>query len=73
MTISTATEPRVYTVVGMTCDHCVLSVTEEVAEVAGVDSVDVDLASGRLEVSGADFADADVAEAVEAAGYEVAS
>ena len=26
-----------YTVVGMTCDHCVLSVREEVSEVAGVD------------------------------------
>ena len=73
MTVSTATQPRIYTVAGMTCDHCVLSVTEEVAEVSGVDSVDVDLASGRLEVSGADFTDADVAEAVEAAGYEVAS
>jgi copper chaperone CopZ len=73
MTVSTATQPRTYTVAGMTCDHCVLSVTEEVTEVAGVDSVDVDLASGRLEVTGAGFSDADVAEAVQAAGYEVAS
>jgi copper chaperone CopZ len=61
----------VHTVVGMTCEHCVLSVTEEVAEVAGVDSVDVDLASGRLAVSGRDVSDAAVADAVERAGYEV--
>ena len=43
-------EPREYTVHGMTCDHCVVSVTEEVTEVAGVQGVDVDLASGRLVV-----------------------
>jgi copper chaperone len=36
----------------MTCEHCVLSVTEEVSEVAGVDAVDVELVSGRLTVSG---------------------
>ncbi|MET0769093.1 MAG: cation transporter, partial [Solirubrobacteraceae bacterium] len=28
-----------YTVAGMTCSHCVASVSEEVAEVTGVDSV----------------------------------
>ena len=62
----------VHTVVGMTCDHCAVSVTKEVANVAGVDSVDVDLASGRLAVSGRDVSDAAVAQAVERAGYEVA-
>ena len=31
---------------GMTCDHCVASVTEEVQEIPGVDDVDVDLATG---------------------------
>jgi len=37
-----------YTVIGMTCDHCVLSVREEVEEVDGVTAVDVDLPSGRV-------------------------
>ena len=64
---------RTYTVTGMTCDHCVLSVTEEVSEVPGVDGVSVDLASGRLEVSGDGFGDDAVKAAVEEAGYEVAS
>ena len=63
---------RAFTVSGMTCAHCVLSVQEEVAEVPGVDAVDVDLASGRLRVSGTGFADEDVARAVAEAGYEVA-
>jgi copper chaperone CopZ len=62
-----------YTVTGMTCEHCVASVTEEVAEVAGVTDVRVDLATGRLEVAGdRPVADADVRAAVEEAGYRIA-
>ena len=64
---------REYTVQGMTCAHCVSSVREEVAEVSGVEAVDVDLASGRLTVSGADVDDAAVRSAVAEAGYEVVS
>jgi copper chaperone CopZ len=41
-----------FTISGMTCQHCVASVTEEVTELAGVTEVDVDLASGRLHVVG---------------------
>ena len=62
---------RTYTVAGMTCDHCVMSVREEVGEIAGVDQVDVELASGRLTVEGERFSDAQVATAVTEAGYEV--
>lgn len=58
-----------YTVEGMTCEHCVASVREEVAEVPGVTAVAVDLASGRLDVSGEDVSDAAVEAAVEEAGY----
>jgi copper chaperone CopZ len=66
-------ENRDYTVQGMTCDHCVLSVREEVAEVPGVSAVDVDLASGRLTVTGRDLSDVAVYDAVAEAGYEVAA
>jgi copper chaperone len=66
-------ETREYTVQGMTCSHCVLSVREEVAEVAGVRAVDVDLASGRLSVTGQNLSDDAVAAAVAEAGYEVAA
>jgi len=62
-----------YTVIGMTCDHCVLSVREEVEEVDGVTAVDVDLPSGRVVVSGAGVDDAAVRAAVDEAGYEVAA
>ncbi len=61
-----------YTVTGMTCEHCVRSVTEEVSAVDGVSGVEVDLASGRVTVSGDRPVDeAAVRAAVEEAGYEV--
>ena len=66
-------ETRTYTVDGMTCRHCVLSVTEEVTDVPGVALVDVDLASGRLTVTGSDLSDEAIATAVAGAGYEVAA
>jgi copper chaperone len=67
------TENRDYTVRGMTCSHCVLSVHEEVSEVPGVHAVDVDLASGRMTVAGREFSDDAVRAAVAEAGYEVAA
>lgn len=61
-----------YSVSGMTCEHCVRSVTEEVSEVPGVEAVAVDLASGRLVIQGAGV-DADaVRAAVDEAGYALA-
>ena len=62
-----------FTVTGMTCAHCVASVTEEVHELPGVESVAVDLASGRVEVTSADaLAESQVRAAVEEAGYQLA-
>jgi len=60
-----------YIVQGMTCAHCKASVTEEVSEVPGVASVDVDLPSGRVTVTGESVDDAAVRAAVDEAGYEV--
>lgn len=61
-----------YIVKGMTCDHCVSSVKEEVGEIAGVTSVEVDLESGRLTVrSAAPVGEEDVRAAVQEAGYEI--
>lgn len=63
----------IYAIEGMTCEHCVRSVTEEVSEVPGVESVDVDLATGRMVVRGAGVEPAAVRAAVSEAGYEVAA
>jgi copper chaperone CopZ len=62
-----------YTVTGMTCGHCVASVTEEVQEIPGVTDVQVDLATGRLRfTSEQPVPDAHVQAAVEEAGYQLA-
>ncbi|MCD2111178.1 heavy-metal-associated domain-containing protein [Rhodococcus rhodochrous] len=62
-----------YTVTGMTCQHCVASVTEEVQEIPGVENVEVDLATGAVTVTSAEsLDDAAVAAAVEEAGYNLA-
>ena len=63
---------RTYSVTGMTCAHCVAAVSEEVGAVAGVRSVEVDLASGRMLVRGDGVSDTDVRAAVAEAGYDVA-
>lgn len=63
-----------YTVTGMTCGHCVSAVKQEVGAIVGVESVDVDLASGNVTVvSQAELALGDVREAVDEAGYTLAS
>jgi len=67
--IDVSTE-KTFTVQGMTCGHCELSVREEVEELAGVESATADRTTGQLTVRG-DVDDNAVRGAVEAAGYEV--
>jgi copper chaperone len=65
---------RTYRVAGMTCEHCVIAVRGELDRVIGVTGVDVDLPAGLVVVSaeGA-LDDAAVREAVEEAGFELAT
>ncbi len=61
-----------YTVRGMTCGHCVASVTEKLSEIAGVTDVAVDLGSGAVTVTSDRQLDAaEVRTAVEEAGYQL--
>lgn len=61
-----------YTVPGMSCGHCKAAVTEEVQQVAGVESVDVDLETKLVVVRGDGVSDGDVRAAIVEAGYEAA-
>ncbi|HEU5454452.1 MAG TPA: cation transporter [Nocardioides sp.] len=64
---------RTFTVQGMTCGHCVSSVTEEVQEIRGVGRVDVVLETGAVTVTSSEPLDASaVRAAVEEAGYQLA-
>jgi copper chaperone len=63
-----------YTVTGMTCGHCVASVTEEITDIDGVTDVAVDLPTGAVTVTSNQPLDqAQVRVAVEEAGYQLAS
>jgi copper chaperone len=64
---------QTYTVTGMTCGHCVASVTEEVEEIPGVENVNVVLETGSVTVTSSEpVDDAAVKTAVEDAGYQLA-
>ncbi|MCZ7426034.1 heavy-metal-associated domain-containing protein [Micromonospora sp. WMMA1949] len=62
----------IYQVSGMTCGHCVNSVSTELSALPGVTDVQVDLASGRVTVTSQNPLDADaVRAAVDEAGYDL--
>jgi copper chaperone CopZ len=65
-----STTEQSYTVQGMTCHSCVAMVSDEVSEVAGVDSVEIDLDTGTVTVQGDDVDEAAVRRAIVEAGYE---
>ena len=63
-----------YTVTGMTCDHCVQAVTEEVGKIDGVRDVAVDLSTGKVTISSDEQPSiADIRAAVDEAGYDLSS
>jgi copper chaperone len=66
-----STSTKEYRVVGMTCDHCVASVTEEVSALPEVTAVQIELEGGRLVVTSDSVSDQAVGAAVAEAGYEV--
>jgi copper chaperone len=61
------------TVLGMTCDHCVRAVTEELTALGGVQDVAIDLADGSVTLTSDRPIDpAAITTAIDEAGYEVA-
>ena len=61
-----------YSVTGMTCGHCVNSVSSEVGAIDGVTNVAVDLAAGTVTVTSGSPIDVDaIAKAVDEAGYQL--
>jgi copper chaperone CopZ len=65
-----------FAVAGMTCSHCVSSVTEELSALDGVESVSVDLNPGAVSTvvvnASRALGSAEVRAAVEDAGYTLA-
>ena len=65
-------ETVTYSVPAIHCDHCAMSIREEVSEVEGVDEVAVDLDSKLVTVTGRGLDDAALRAAIVEAGYEAA-
>ena len=57
---------------GMSCQHCVMSVTKALSELDGVKNVQVDLAKGEVRFDNTkEVASSRIAKAIEEAGYKV--
>jgi copper chaperone len=57
---------------GMSCQHCVMSVTKALSQLDGVKNVQVDLAKGEVRFDNTkEVASSRIAKAIEEAGYEV--
>ncbi|MBA2642022.1 MAG: heavy-metal-associated domain-containing protein [Actinobacteria bacterium] len=61
-----------YSVPAMHCQHCEMSIREEVSEVPGVEVVGVDLETKIVTVSGRELSDEQLRAAIQEAGYEAA-
>ena len=71
--VDSMADTKVFTVEGMTCNHCAANVERAIKEVQGVTDVKVDLTGKRAAVSGDDIDSEKVKDAVEGAGYKVVS
>jgi copper chaperone len=65
-------ETVTYSVPAIHCDHCAMSIREEVSEVEGVEDVTVDVESKVVTIRGRELDDAMLRTAIEEAGYEAA-
>jgi copper chaperone len=65
-------ETVTYSVPGIHCAHCGMSIREEVAEVEGVEDVDVDIDTKVVTIRGRELSDATLRAAIQEAGYEAA-
>ena len=62
-----------YSVPGVSCAHCQRAIECEVSQVRGVESVEVDLDTKKVTVSGEPLDAAAIVAAIDEAGYEVAA
>lgn len=65
-------ETVTYNVPAIHCDHCAASIKEEVGEVEGVESVDVEVGSKVVTIQGVQLSDEALRAAIQTAGYEAA-
>ena len=62
-----------YAVPDVSCDHCRAAIAREVSTVAGVETVEVDLETKTVTVTGEPLDEVAIVAAIDDAGYEVAA
>lgn len=62
---------KVLLVDGMSCGHCEKAVKSALLELEGINKVEVDLSSKKVEIEGDNLQDNLIKEAIEDAGYDV--
>lgn len=62
---------KIMMVEGMSCGHCEMAVKNSLKDLDGVQDVQVDLATGKVEVLGDNLEEGLLMEAVDEAGYSV--
>lgn len=76
-TAEIGTTETIVNITGMTCDHCIRAVTDELTSVEGVTGVTIDLREGGVSsatvTSVSPLSDAVLMSAVDEAGYDIAS
>jgi copper chaperone CopZ len=60
-----------YSVPAVSCAHCTAAIAGEVSQVAGVETVHVDLEAKTVVVLGADLSDEAIRAAIDEAGFDV--
>jgi copper chaperone len=59
---------------GMSCQHCVMSVTKALSQLDGIQNIEVDLEKGEVRFDNTKAVTPDrIAKAIEEAGYQVVS
>ena len=66
------TETVTFSVPAIHCDHCGMSIREEVTDVEGVEDVAVDIDEKVVTVTGRGLSDEKLRAAIREAGYEAA-
>ena len=65
---------QTYRVPGVSCDHCVRAIAEELTKLPGVEHVGVDLETKLVTVRhDGSVSDAQLREGIEEAGYDIAA
>jgi copper chaperone CopZ len=62
-----------YNVPGVSCEHCRQAIEGEVSQLAGVESVEVNLDTKIVTISGEPLDEQAIVAAIDEAGYEVAA